>query len=339
MKVARRILIRTDVGAGIGLGHLRRCLALARALRSIGTETCFLVNATDGAVPDIGFEVQLVAAAHDPREIVARARHDGVLTVVVDSYVVDTLYLQALVDAGCRVVAIDDPGTRQLPVDLVVNPSAVPGRPGYRGAAHTRYLLGPRYAMLQPEFAGPVERHASDRVRRVLLTIGGADAEGLTDRLARTVAAVMDGIPLDVAIGPWFARTNRLRALAAASRGAIVMHEEPRDMRALMLAADVAVSGGGQTAFELAATGTPAIAIRLADNQTYTLRTLAEAGALAYTGDADDASLGAALTSALDTLLKDTERRGEMSRCARAAVDGLGAVRVAEAIVALETAA
>jgi UDP-2,4-diacetamido-2,4,6-trideoxy-beta-L-altropyranose hydrolase len=327
MSAARRILIRTDVGAGIGLGHLRRCLALARALRSIGTEARFLVNGGDGAVPDMEFEVDRVAAAHDPRETVARARHDRALAVVVDSYFVDTPYLQALVDGGCRVVAIDDPGDRELPVDLVVNPSAAAGRPSYRGAAHTRYLLGPRYAMLQPEFAGPLERHATDRVRRVLLTIGGGDSNGLIDRLTRTVLTVIDGITLDVVIGPWFGDANRLRALAAASTGAIVVRERPRDMHALMLGADVAVSGGGQTTFELAATGTPTIAIRLADNQTSTLRTLTEAGALVPAGDADDPSLGVTLTSALDTLIKDDARRAEMSRRARAAVDGRGAAR------------
>jgi len=42
----------------------------------------------------------------------------------------------------------------------------------------------------------------------------------------------------------------------------------PQDVAPLMLAADMAVCGGGQTTSELAATGTPAIAIRLAENQT-----------------------------------------------------------------------
>jgi UDP-2,4-diacetamido-2,4,6-trideoxy-beta-L-altropyranose hydrolase len=339
MSAERRVVIRTDAGADIGLGHLRRCLALARAFRAMGIETRFLVHAPDGGVPDTGFDTRLLAGARDLVETLAAARAKGVLAVVVDSYTVDTAYFRMLAEAGCRVVAIDDPADRELPVHVVVNPSATADRPRYRGAGHTRYLLGPRYAMLQPEFAAGVAPRASEHVRRVLLTLGGGDPGRLTARLISIIAAVVDAIPVDVVVGPWFAGDAALRALAAGSAGAIVLHDRPTDMRALMLAADVAVSGGGQTTFELAATGTPTVAIRLADNQTYTLKTLAEAGALVHVGDVDDPSLDAALASALDTLVKDGERRAEMSRRARAAVDGRGAARVAEAIVALEAAA
>jgi len=108
--------------------------------------------------------------------------------------------------------------------------------------------------------------------------------QGFTAGLVRAGALALDGVRLDVVVGPWFAGVAELRALAGGSGGAIVVHEQPRDMRALMLAAGLAISGGGQTTFELAATGTPTVAIRLADNQTLTLETLAEAGALIQAG-------------------------------------------------------
>jgi UDP-2,4-diacetamido-2,4,6-trideoxy-beta-L-altropyranose hydrolase len=106
-----------------------------------------------------------------------------------------------------------------------------------------------------------------------------------------------------------------------------------------MLAAGLAISGGGQTTFELAATGTPTVAIRLADNQTLTLETLAEAGALIQAGDAGDPALADAVAAAVERLIKDGDRRLEMSERARAAVDGQGAARVAREILALQAAA
>src|SRR5207244_11064830 len=65
-------------------------------------------------------------------------------------------------------------------------------------------------------------------------------------------------------------------------------YENPPQMRDLMLACDVAITGGGQTTYELAATGTPALAIRLADNQTGNLRGLSAHGAIRWAGDATD---------------------------------------------------
>jgi spore coat polysaccharide biosynthesis predicted glycosyltransferase SpsG len=110
-------------------------------------------------------------------------------------------------------------------------------------------------------------------------------------------------------------------------------------MRRLMLEADLAISGGGQTTFELAATGVPTVAIRMAKNQTLTLETLAEAGALVRGGDAEDPALAASVTAALETLLEDGDRRAAMSRRAREAVDGRGVLRVASEVRALGAAA
>ena len=339
MTQAPSVIIRTDASADIGLGHVRRCLALARALAASGSDVRFRIAGDAGALADAGFAARSVTAPQDLADALDEARALGARVIVVDSYTLATPYFRALVDAGLRVVAIDDPAERELPVDIVVNPSATSTRPRYRGAPQTRYLLGPGYAMLQPEFAQPVERDATGPVRRVLLTIGGGDPTGLTALLVRAATACLAGIELHVVVGRWFAAQAELRALATGSGGAVVLHEQPRDMRRLMLAADVAISGGGQTTFELAATGVPTVAIRLADNQTLTLETLETAGALVCAGDANDPELAAGVTATLATLIKDGDRRGDMSRRARTAVDGRGALRVAAEVRTLGDAA
>src|SRR5581483_5550980 len=77
------------------------------------------------------------------------------------------------------------------------------------------------------EFAAGVGPRASEHVRRVLLTLGGGDPGRLTARLISIIAAVVDAIPVDVVVGPWFAGDAALRALAAGSAGAIVLHDRP----------------------------------------------------------------------------------------------------------------
>ena len=104
-------------------------------------------------------------------------------------------------------------------------------------------------------------------------------------------------------------------------------------MRDLMLACDVAITGGGQTTYELAATGTPGLAIRLADNQTGNLRGLSAHGAIRWVGDATDGDLKNKLLDALQDLAENREKRTEMNRAGRRLVDGRGAKRVAQAII------
>ena len=86
----------------------------------------------------------------------------GAGALVVDSYAFSSDDLRALGD-GRAVVVFDDTADRELPVDLVINGAAGAGRLAYRGDTRTRYLRGPHYLALGPEFAEAAPR---DRARQ-----------------------------------------------------------------------------------------------------------------------------------------------------------------------------
>lgn len=109
-------------------------------------------------------------------------------------------------------------------------------------------------------------------------------------------------------------------------------------MRGLMLAADLALCGGGQTTYELAATGTPTIAVRTAENQTVNLKGLVTAGSLVWGGDVRDSDLESKVMHELKALADDASRRAVMSRQGRGLVDGQGASRVARTLLELTEA-
>jgi len=336
-----RVAFRTEAGPGIGLGHIRRCSALAEALRALGVESLFLVAGDPRARESLvaaGCEAVPVEPARDLAGTLERCRERSVRVIVVDSYAVATSYLTALDTAGLRVAVIDDVGDRDLPVDLVINVSAGAERLRYRGAPHTRYLLGPRHALLRTSFGQGGTRSGTDRANRILITVGGADPLDLTSRLIGWTTRALGAVEQEVVLGPFSARSAALQAAVDAAGGRVLLHEDPKDVAPLMLAADMAVCGGGQTTSELAATGTPAIAIRLAENQTLNLTALSEAGTLVWAGDARDTDLGAKVTTALAGLGADSARRDQMSRTGRTLVDGRGAARVARAVAELEAA-
>ena len=331
------VVFRTNAGSGIGLGHLRRCLTLARAVEALGGECRFIVN-RDPAVAAylrgrgvVAREVSDEDAGdlHETSDILTDWNADA---CVVDSYEIPGECMERL--RGMRVAVLDDLADRPFPVDIVVN-----GAPGavalsYRTAPRTRLLLGPEYLLLREEFAGIPAPSIKPRVERVLITVGGMDQQALTPKLIRWLREVLPQAILDVVIGPFFGHgvIRETEALAAADSKTALWFDPPA-MRDLMVGADLAVTGGGQTTYELAACGTPAVAIRLGDNQTHNLRALAAAGTLHWIGDGDAPDLQQRLQAVVGRLAGDPATRKEMSRAGRALVDGKGATRVASELL------
>lgn len=337
MKNVGPVVFRTGGNKQIGLGHLRRCLSLAEALRRLGTECFFLLDEDPVCVDQVaaaGFEAIRIQSGEDLSQTIEQCRKRKARAIIADSYALDAAYLTGLRETKAVVVAVDDLADRELPVDLVINGSMNADKLTYRSEKTTRFLLGPQYILLRSEFAEEPKRTIAEQVRHVLVTIGGGDPEQLTPKLVRWVSETLKDVSVDVVIGPMFDNQN----LPSAELPATV-YSNPQNIRSIMLGADLALCGGGQTTYELAATGTPAVAIRLADNQTQNLSGLSSAEALVWAGDAHDADLEAKTKRALATLAGDPARRAALSQRGRALVDGQGATRVAHAILDLRTPA
>jgi spore coat polysaccharide biosynthesis predicted glycosyltransferase SpsG len=328
------IALRADGGSRHGFGHVRRVVTLAEAVAARGDRACVIVNRevapstpavpgiAIGVVDDGEFETLAGTLAH-----LATFRAD---VLVVDSYDVspDTLRRVPIPVA----MILDAPPSVLLPAAILVNAAAADANDGWPLAADTRLLLGPRYALLRQEFIEARRPAARSAVRRVLVTTGGSDVDGWILRLTTIAKTVLPAATIDVVVGPCFS-LSALNALSdlAASRG-VVLHLQPRDICNLMLAADVALTGGGQTLFELAATGTPVVAVCLADNQRDNIASLSSAGALVHAGDAGDTTIDQRLAHTLEALAHDPTRRETMSRAGQVAVDGRGAMRVAQSL-------
>lgn len=319
-----RIAFRTTAGEHVGFGHLRRCLSLAEALRQQGVQSMFWVDGPPVArkqIAEDGFPAASVAQRHESVAAPIQAAAPG--AIVVDSYELGPTEFAALSATGIPVIAIDDCGDRPLPVDLVIN-----GSPGaellpYQNDGNTRYLLGLSYALLRPEFGDSLKREIRGLIQNVLITVGGSDPWHLTPRFAALTARTLPRTAIDVVAGPGFAEMEMAGCAGA------TLHRNPADMRGLMLAADLVICAGGGTTYELAATGTPAAAVCVADNQVSSLDHLANAGVLRWVGDVADADLDTKLVEALVTLSEGVEKRIEMSTRGRSLVDGQGSERVA----------
>jgi spore coat polysaccharide biosynthesis protein SpsF len=94
-------------------------------------------------------------------------------------------------------------------------------------------------------------------------------------------------------------------------------------------AAEMAVCGGGSTAYEMAMLGVPALAVVLSETQKAPGDALAEAGAALCVARAD---LAKGLED-LAALRDDPDARRRMGERGRALFDGLGRVRILDAAI------
>jgi len=338
----RHILFRADAGPGIGLGHLQRCLSLAAGLQRLGARGVFLSNVdatVQNQVAESGFHAERLdgvepGSSGDLNQTLATLARYRCDTVVVDSYDVEADYLGRLRAAGLFVVAIDDLARYPFPCQLVVNGGAYSPQLPYRAlVGDTTFLLGPKYALLRHEFWNVPARTVRDAARSVLITLGGGDPHDLMPGLLSLLDGLRAEFTMTAIVGPFFENYAAVEHTARGCRRLVRLVDAPGSVRDLMLEADLAVSAGEQTLYELAAAGTPTIAVEVAKNQAPNLKALAADGVLRVAGSLGQAGLLDRVAETVQELLEDNHARAKMTKAGQRLVDGRGAVRVAGVMV------
>lgn len=345
--MAFRVLIRVDCSQSIGMGHAMRCLSLAHALRGSGCEVRFACAETlpafTGRLSADGFDMTNMdvapGTADDAQASDACAAHMDAGLIVMDGYNFRADFQGAVGAPGRRVMVVDD-NAELAPyrADIILNQNPYADYSAYaRQAAGATCLVGARYTMLRPEFAayGEQARQPSD-VSRLLVALGGTDATGITGQVISALEAVNE-TDLDVTVA-MAAPNNAVDDTAGTARHHRYAFGPIADMAAAMADADAAVIGAGATLWEAAFMGLPSVALIVADNQAMAGEYFGAqrcGHVLDARGGLDDDQL----VQALQTLIADPMRRRAYVENGHKIIDGGGAARVAEALLAPETQA
>jgi len=300
------VVFVADAGEGVGLGHISRSSALAVALRCRGIEThCFAYGAEHGFTRD---GVRWLALDS------AKLLDSALNVLVIDSYRLSHEDLPRTIPPSRRVVMHDHGGPPEDAALIVSMTSA--------GPADGKCLSGLTYAALRPGFWGLPSRVLGNRVQRVLVSTGGGEFGTVGLELAQALTAALPATAVVLVRGPYG---------ASEIRPDVETIDAPESLLEPLLAADLAVTAGGQTMLEAAATGTPCIALPLVDNQRPQVEHLGDLGAVRVVDPPSATETAAAALALVD----DPEARQTLSRCGQQAVDGYGALRVAFEIAQL----
>jgi UDP-2,4-diacetamido-2,4,6-trideoxy-beta-L-altropyranose hydrolase len=336
------MVICAEANSQVGVGHVMRCMALAQVWNTQGNRCVFFGGIEAGSLRErmIADGCELVEPSPDPGDTVRRLNDMDINNawVVLDGYHLGPEWQDVLVDSGFAVLCIDD-GAR-LPryrAQVIVSPDCDARPLSFETPPSTLILAGPRYRLLRQGMAENTARPAIDGTKRaVLVAFGGADTRNVT----LDVVKALDGIlsPEDraiVVLGP----ANRHRVVVEDALKAVAYQSEllqdVADMAAIYARADLAISAAGGAAWEMAASGLPAVLVPVAANQLPGAGFLADAGA-ALRVDDPTAIAGEGFAAQVRDLLADRPRLAAMASAGRLVCDGKGAHRVLGILSALE---
>ena len=335
------VLFRVESGAGVGPGHLQRCVSLATALAELGHESTFIVSGGAHSLARVeraGFRVVDLATASpgseaDAQTVLAAIADHRCGAIVTDSYLVDQEYMRVVASSSAALVAIDDLARETPPASIIVNTTIDADDAVYDGVGRdAELLMGIGYAILGPQYWDLGPREITGKPQRVLMTLGGADGKNLTPVLLASLDGVNADFTVDVVIGPFNVHQVEVEEASHACERAVQLLTGQESLQKHMWGTDIAISAAGQTLYELAVTGTPTVAIQVADNQAPNMRGFAEEGCIESVVAGNRKDAGEATANKVAALINDQQRRLAMSAAGRRLIDGQGARRVARAI-------
>lgn len=349
-----RALLRPDAGASFGLGHLRRSLALGAVLMERGV-TCAIATEQDPSVRAIvtveGFSYIPASEPVDASETRGRATVRGTAfwgnddpvwdILVVDSYRMTPDRWKEARGRARTLVAIDDMDEPPEEADLVLQIRPLSTSPSTGTAPRTprgqQILRGPQYALLGAPYWSLPRRVPNARVQSSVVTVGGTDPWGFLQRLVSGLRHVLGtGERLHVVVGPFVSTSETSefqRMLYRDPQIELVENPSPADLAALLTSADIAISGGGQSLYEMAAAGVPCIVVQVADNQAGNIQRFVALGSVVYAGHAGANGTVERVVGEYMRLRSDWAARAAMVRRGQEMVDGKGALRVASSIL------
>lgn len=331
--------IRADGNAQIGMGHLMRCISMAKALEKEAVSVVFF-TATDESGEVISqnhLECQILDGDEYRMEkevpvLLQMIKDFEVDLLLVDSYQVTEAYMHAL-DLVCPVFYMDDTGEKIFPVSGIINYNIYGQDMPYMEKCRpdVKLLLGSGYAPVKAEFTETAYEVRRD-VQKILLTMGGSDSLNIAGELGKKLLQrTREQISLELICGKFNPHRQELERMAQENPRLHVL-TDVQDMWNKMADADIAVSAAGSTMYELSALGVPTVCCYYVENQRRIAEGFAEHTKVVNAGNyaEDSEKTLERIAQEIESLIGNYEKRAVLSASMKEVADGQGARRLAQ---------
>jgi UDP-2,4-diacetamido-2,4,6-trideoxy-beta-L-altropyranose hydrolase len=316
-----KIAILADNICTSGLGHLNRCVAVAQAVEiEHGLKPVF--------VSDDKFSTQWLEKKNFPARNSLTGNWD---LIILDSYLKNDFEINSIRKCSNSFVVFDDLGKPPMHTDILINSGMSAVDIDYDCYLPRKVLIGPSFHPLRSEFVNvKSEKKTNVVLDDVLITLGGITSQLYMVRIIDLVRKNFFFSNLHVIISPLFSDDIKNKYKKDLK---LFFYYSPDNVSEIFKDVDLAISGGGQTLFELAFFGIPTLAIELAFNQRPNILAFEKLGALFNVGSILEYDFDDRFTNVCLQIIKDKNKLTKVSDAAMTIIDGKGAYRIANNII------
>ncbi|MEG8947853.1 bifunctional UDP-2,4-diacetamido-2,4,6-trideoxy-beta-L-altropyranose hydrolase/GNAT family N-acetyltransferase [Rosettibacter firmus] len=325
-----KVSIITEGFENTGYGHITRCISLYQAFMDRNIYPALYINGDEKSksfLSNVNYE--LIDWLTHPAQLIKKIINSDI--VIIDSYNAGKEFYENISRFTKILLMIDDFIRIDYPPGIVLNGSINAELLPYPKKSNIEYLLGTKYIPIRKAFWEITNRKYKSELESILITFGGQDIRNLTIPVLNAITDYNPELKISVVFGN--KDGNKYSELKSKYPNAEFYYSiNEYEMKELMINCDLAISAAGQTLYELAATGTPTIAIAVAENQKNNINEWHKAGFILEPIFYNDINCIKKIIEQLNKL-KSIRLRKKLGNNGKIKVDGKGSKKVVNHLI------
>jgi UDP-2,4-diacetamido-2,4,6-trideoxy-beta-L-altropyranose hydrolase len=279
-----KILFRCDGSIKLGMGHVVRCLALAKKLQD--NQECkiyFAMRDSSLGIEKVEKKYPVITPSNS-NFIYKKWMHNClkltnaqilIMDVRDDLLKEDIIYLKKL--NNLKVVTIDDPQEKRLEADLAFYPPVPQLDKMKWNGFNGELCIGWDYAIIREEFSNSFSKKINP-IPEVLISMGATDEKNMTQSVLKALSKIGNPIKINIIIGSGYPHIYDLNNELKKYEHSYNIYKNPSNVSDIMNRCDFAIISFGVTAYELASLEIPSFYISHTDDHLESSKLFVENG-------------------------------------------------------------
>jgi len=334
------ILIRCLTDSYYGLGHLKRCLHLAKFLKKNGLYIQFIITNNSFAENELSKNKlnfkkisNSISINQEIKKIEKISAEYNSKNIIIDMREYNEKICKKLQN-NFRIILLDDAWTKNVYADLVFNVTAIHQYHNYvKKNLNCKIFLGPKYFITASQFYKHRKKNASIIKKKryhIVITSGGTDPNKVSELILNAIKCIKN-IKITVIVGPFSKNLPTLLKISS-NRKNITLKKSPEKIWKIFNNADLVISAAGNTLHELSIQRIPTICIAAEEHQVLYGKFFSKHGFSLFLGLWKYIK-EEKITKTVNLLLNNTLKRKKISRLNKLILNDNGTKQVAQVIL------
>ena len=319
-----KIAFRVDGNKQLGLGHVKRCMIIAKNLQEKNISCLFITRFknTQEILQSKNFETMRISPKNESTKIKKILKTYHITTLVVDSKRRSIGKLLKSLHKQTKIVLIDNTRYSKF-ADLVVIPSVKDPKKHYPPNS----IVGIEYVLHGIE---KIPKSFSRKNNSILLTMGGSDKFNITKKIIKSFSKSKKDFRLVVILGKYYNDEKNLLKIINHDKRFYVI-KNPSSLVRFLTKCSICIATFGITTYESAICRLPLLVISHSYENHLSSKLVEKYGWFSYLGKFDQIKYDLLPNQVLNLLSNKIKLKQMNQACLQ--IDGLGPSRVTDQLL------